>query len=340
MRVVLLAFCLIAVSAGQQTATKADPNLAEAVAHLERKDYQSAIRSLELAVQAAAHSNPEIYVLLATAHLNLKEPEAAFEACWRGLQAVPGSPQLERYYVSLVLTLSRPEERAPRFEEALQSAPDSPYFQLALGRVLAEADWHNNRAEDLLRAAARKLPKDPEARYRYADWLCSHEKNELCVTEISAALALDQTNLVAQMQGLAYLGNAQDGLDHPAAAERAYKRSQEFNARLGWPNRRISAYYARFLLGQGRTEEAERILNELVQRAPDCGPAHRELARLYVNTGRLQQAIDEGRLALSYPQGSLEDERAVHLNLIKAYYLLGRNEEAEQHRQWVKDHPN
>lgn len=212
MFVVFLACCLAVASAGQQVPSKPDPNLAAAAEQLQRKDFRSAIRSLELAERSAPRSNPEIYVLLSTAYLHVQEQAAAFESCLRGLKAIPGSARLERYCVSVVLT-GPAEERAGRLEAALRTAPGSPYFQMALGRVLAEADWHNMRAEALLRAAARKLPHDPEARYRYADWLCSHEKNEQCVAEIAAALALDPRNLVAQMQGYAFsTGTSHDGL--------------------------------------------------------------------------------------------------------------------------------
>ena len=331
---------LAAVALGPQPAGKPDLLIANATAQLEQRDFRSAIRTLELAEQTAPRSTPEIYVLLATAHLNLREQDAAFDACRRGLTAIPASARLERYFVSVVSTLDRPEDRARRLEEALNLAPQSPYLQMALGRVLADADWHNLAAEGLLRSAARKLPQDPEARYRYADWLCSHEKNEECVAEITAALALDPANLVARMQGHAYLANAQNGLDHADAAERAYRRSLEINVRLGWPNLRVPTYFARFLAEHGREKEAERVLDDLVRRAPDCGPAHRELARLYADTGRFEQAVVAGRRALAYAQGAKEDERALHLILAKALFALGRNEEAAEHQAWVKANPH
>jgi hypothetical protein len=60
------------------------------------------------------------------------------------------------------------DERAGRLRDALKSAPDFPYLQMALGRVLAETDWHNLDAEGL--PCDDPLPRGPEARHRYADW--------------------------------------------------------------------------------------------------------------------------------------------------------------------------
>ena len=335
-----LAGWILAGWAGPVDQPKRDPNLAAAMDYLKLNDIPNAIRALERAEQAAPRSSPEIYILLATAHLHLHERDAAFETCQKGLKLFPHSPPLARYYVSLALSQSEPVEQVARLEEALVISPQSPYIQMALGRVLAESDWHNLLAEGLLHAAARKLPRDPEARYRYASWLCSHEKSEQCVTEISVALALDPGNLVAQMQGYAYMGNAEDALGHVDSADRAFKRSLDLNARLGWPNVRVPTYYARFLTDQGRVKEAEQKLQEVLQRSPDNGPARRELARLYAVTGRMQEAVAEGRRALAYPQGEIADQRALRLILIKALVSLGQKAEAEEYEEWVREHPH
>jgi hypothetical protein len=135
------------------------------------------------------------------------------------------------------------------------------------------------------------------------------------------------------------LGNAQNGLDHAAAAEKEFRRSLEINAQLGWPNRRVPTYFARFLAEHGRDREAEQVLKDLLRRALDCGPGYRELARLYADTGRLQEAVATGRKALEYPQGGKDDERALHMILGKALAGLGRNAEADEHWSWVKANP-
>src|SRR5690349_16229380 len=75
-----------------EQAAGGDSPLAEALAHLERRDYQAALMASGKAVEAERES-AEVWTCMAAALSGLRRISAAEEACRRALQIDPGYPR-------------------------------------------------------------------------------------------------------------------------------------------------------------------------------------------------------------------------------------------------------
>ena len=105
-------------------------------------------------------------------------------------------------------------------------------------------------------------------------------------------------------------GDVDDGI---AGSEQAVALDPDHPAELG-----------RTLLEQGRLTEAERVLREAIQSAPDDAASYANLSRALLGLGRPEEAAAALREAVAYDLGNA----AYHADLGRALYGLGRDEEA------------
>jgi tetratricopeptide (TPR) repeat protein len=138
------------------------------------------------------------------------------------------------------------------------------------------------------------------------------------------------------MQIHTYLGITYERMHQPASAEDAFREAIVFNRKLVSPEPGILMQFAKFLQDEQRGTEAQEVINEILKFAPSFGLAHLERAKFLAELQRMEEALVEGELALKYAGTDPARQRAAHAFLARAYYALGRAEDAKLHQRWIE----
>jgi predicted Zn-dependent protease len=165
----------------------------------------------------------------------LEEKNQAIETSERGIEAHPGSPRLEKFYVDLLRSSCTKKEIKAKLVAGLQERPKSTSYMKGLGEILLEENPVDPQIEPLLKTAAEALPSDPEAHYLYGQWACLNDKSELSIRELTKAQVLTPSNEQARMQIFTYLGIAYDHLDRPTNADLAFRKAWRSTRNLRRP---------------------------------------------------------------------------------------------------------
>jgi tetratricopeptide (TPR) repeat protein len=315
-----------------------DPNVLAARDFMKQKNFGKAIEALELVIRFEPHSDPEVYIMLATCQMNLEQKNQAVETCERGIEAFPGNIRLERFYIDLLRSTGSKQDMKAKLVARLKERPKSTNYMKNLGEILLEENPLDPQIEPLLKTAADASPCDPEAHYLYGQWACLNDRSDLSIRELTKALTLTPDNNQARMQIYVYLGIAYDHLDRPNQADLAFRKALGLNHKLASPNPGTSMQYADFLLKRSREGEAEELIGQILKWAPSFAPAHMEQAKLLAKRKKLEEAATEGELALTYSGTDLIQLRAAHAFLAKTYFALGRSQDAQLHQKWIESH--
>ena len=326
----LFAFALALAASGR------DPVLVPAGALLDHDDFAGAAALLEPAA-AAPSRDAEVYLMLAVARVNLRQPQQAADSCERGMRAAPGSARLENYCTTLFRDMVPAGESVPRLERALAAHPDSGVLEKALGEALLAAAPNDSRIEALLSHAVAKLPEDPGAHYSYGQWACLHEKPALCITVMRNALALSETsNYRARLGAQTFIAMAEESQGHFDAAKSAYRAALEADRKLAPFNPEPAFQYVKFLQSRSEDEAAGALVEEILTRAPRFAPARFERAKTLFRQDQAKEAAVEAETALQSSKSDKTELRAIHTFLVKAYSVLGREDDAKRHQTWVE----
>jgi len=320
---------------------------------LSRGEFAQAAQMLERALAKGGSCDAETWLMLAVSYQNLGKGDRAFSACARGLKFFPKSERLQEYYGAVVVEGRSRAEALARLEEAVRAQPDAAPLRKTLGRLLFDPPTDDPKAGEHLAAAARLRPKDPEARYFHGLWACTkaaawadlagrrlpvvQESYELCLRELAQALTLTPPgNDQAVMQIHANIGSAEEALGRTDNARQAFRKALEANRRLSTPNPAVALEYARFLLRGSENAEAKAILNEILASDQRNAPARFERARVALDEGMTELAIEDARLALRDAQQDTALLRRIHSFLARTYHETGREDEADRHRRWFE----
>jgi tetratricopeptide (TPR) repeat protein len=331
--VVIFPLCFPAIS--QQFK---DPNLLAAEDYLKKGNFPKAVEAVELALTLDPKVDPDAYLMLGVALVNLKENPRALEALETGLEQFPKAVRLEQHYVSLLQRMGMPlPEVRQKLELRLKKAPGSLVLEKALGEALMKENPLSRQAQQLLEGVVQASPRDAEAHYLLGQWFCSNNKTEVCRAEMQKALQLAPAgNAPARLQIYLTLAGAESRLGHPAEAEAAYKKALEINRALPSPNPTAAYLYVKFLNDHSRGGETRPLVDEILKCAPGFGPARLERARFLSKEGKLEAALEDALEGLKDPRNDPDDLRALHSFLAKTYFSLGKTEEAKLHQDWLK----
>jgi tetratricopeptide (TPR) repeat protein len=99
------------------------------------------------------------------------------------------------------------------------------------------------------------------------------------------------------------------------AFERIVIRGTVFDGKTTprWSEDGIDITSARDAVRRADFDGASRILKQLILKQPNYGEAHQMLARVYLQTGDRQRALEHYKIALSNLPGDRESERAVEM---------------------------
>jgi tetratricopeptide (TPR) repeat protein len=295
---------------GQTGVAAQDRPLAVAVGQVQAGQFQEAIATLEAAIRSDPRGGENLYLLLAECHTRLADFEKGQGALRAGLRVYPGAPILER----------------------------------ALGQLLFRARFDSSEAGVLLANAAKMMPRDPQAKHYYAQWAYLNARERVCVEQEREALALPGLNDLAALQINTLLGMCYSRLlrEEEAAqgARLAFQRANEINTRQTAYDPVAAFHYVQFLSRYGDDAAAQTIVDEILKRIPQFGPARLEKAKYYDRSGDCARAITEAKLALTSGGNDINSERAAHILMARCYSLLGNAEEAAKEQQWIEAHPN
>lgn len=324
-------------------ALQLDPSLNEARKALARtyfinKDFTAVVHELERVLIDEPRAEPEVYVMLATAHFNMRAREKAIETSERGLQLHPDSEALDDFYAALLVECGAQPECRLKLAQNLQRRPNSPAYLKAVGKFLLQQDPRHQQAEEMLSRIVRALPQDAEARYLYAQWAHLNGQFQISLDTLKTVLAAPIISEQLKMQAHVLTALARDGLNDADGAEAAFRESLAINEKLPAPSPLAAHRYAEFLIKRTRDAEAQSIVEKILSWSPAFAPARMERAKFLAKRGELKQAITEAQTALQNSTNDPEQQRAAHTFLAKTLFAIGRRDEAQIHQRWVESH--
>jgi predicted Zn-dependent protease len=291
-----------------QAAQPPDPVM-RAVDQIRSGRYTDGVAALEAAMRANARAGEPAYLLLAQVHVEMADAPKALDTLRAGLRVYPSSPALEG----------------------------------ALGQLLFRIRFDDNEAGVLLARTATKRPRDPGARHYYAQWAYLNGQERVCITQEQQALTLPGLNDLAELQMHTLLGLCHSRFSDAASVEgarRAFERAHAINTRRTAYDPVASLHYVQFLVRQGDTAPAQVVVEQILARAPNFGPARLEAAKHLDRNGECETAIEAARLALASDGIDINSERAAHLLMARCHTQLGNTAEAEREQLWIEQHPN
>lgn len=302
-----------------------------------------AVLSLALSTAGMAFQQTPPPKALAAAGEKLKTgdlPEAA-----RILAAdIKANPQaIVAEYVLLeecYLRLQDIQNAQTTLQSALRVHPTSPILDRALGELLFHLKYDSSEAGTHLARAAKLLPRDPEAKHYYAQWAYLNARDRICAQQEKDALALPGLNEVALLQMYTLLGMCESRLEEEPEARSAFEHAQEVNARAPNYDPVSALTYVQFLTRYNDDSTAAKVVDGILQRIPEFGPAHLEKAKQYDRAGDLAHAVSEARLALTSAGIDANIERAAHSLIARCLRSLGDTEGSAREQEWIDAHPN
>ena len=324
-------FCALCVTVYAQTQT--DPNLLAAQSYIQQKNFAKAIQALDLVFQVQDKPPDAAFGMMATAQLNVGNKEQAIAFTERGVATYPASIKLAEFYVALLGEVATADETKTKLEQMVERQPRSIVFRKALARLLSNS---SAQADALFTGLAKDLPRDAETHYLFAQWACVNDKNELCISESTKAIALSASNLEAVMQLNTLRAMAHDTLNHVPQAEAAFRQALTANRKLSKPSPHACFKYVAFLVRHNRDAEAQTLNDELLKWSPEFGEAHFERAKWLAKQKRNQEALTSANRALLLLEKEPKQAKAIHAFLAKTYFALGQTAEAEFHQKAVE----
>jgi len=199
---------------------------------------------------AKSPQNVEMRGVLAQSCLYAKQYNCVLEQYRQILTVNPDSAQAHMLAGEALDGMNQTDKAIAEFQAAEKAAPTEPNVHFGLGYLC----WKQHRYQEAGQEFRKEIENDP-----------------------------------MHAQALAWLGDTEMKLEHPADAEAILRRAahQAGATPLAWLDLGI------VLAGQGKTDEAEADFRQAIQLDPNAVDAHWRLARLYQTTGKAGQARAE-----------------------------------------------
>jgi len=274
----------------------------------ESSNYLEAVQALQAAA-AKDPQNGDIQLLLTKSYLELQERDGAIASAEKAVTIDPESSVYHEWlgraygekadHASMFSAIGLAKKTHREFETAVRLDERNFSARQALIEFNCSAPGIVGGGEDKAKLEIEKLQSMDASEWHYALGNCRRQKKDFATADAEFKLALES---------------------HPKSAELIYdigdyaaKRSQMERllevAEIGEqaaPSDPRNLFYraAGLILGNEKTEEAERLLREYLQKAPKrtgyprYAAAHQWLGRLYENRGEKERAAKEFEAAL------------------------------------------
>jgi hypothetical protein len=136
------------------------------------------------------------------------------------------------------------------------------------------------------------------------------------------------------------LGMCESRLDEADAARIAFEHADQVNSRRTVYDPVAAMQYVQFVTRYDDDTSARRIVDVILERVPEFGPAHLEKAKQYDRANEPARAVEEARLALAASGNDANLERGAHILIARCLSALGDAEGSLREQQWIEAHPN
>jgi tetratricopeptide (TPR) repeat protein len=234
----------------------------------------------------------------------------------------------------------RPADAEQILRKGLSRHPANPVLERTLAELLMHEHFDSAEAGQLLARAVATAPGDPEARHYYAQWAYMNSRERICPAQERAALRLPGLNDMALLQMNTLLGMCDSHIEDIVGARAAFERADEINLRQKNYDPLAAWRYVGFLALFGEDAEVQSMVNQILDRTPDFGPALLERAKYLDRSGQPEKAVEVARLVLESAGNDFNVERAAHAILAKSFNALGQTADAAREQAWIEAHPN
>jgi tetratricopeptide (TPR) repeat protein len=305
---ILLQALLLAGTSSILASDKQSDSLDAARRAYEKSDYAKAVQELQVAA-AKEPQNGEIQLLLTKSYLELQEHDAAIASAERAVGIDPKSSMYHEWlgkaygekasHASMFSALSLARKTHKEFETAVQLDDRNFSARQALIEFDCSAPGMVGGGEDKAKPEIEKLQSMDAAEWHYAAGNCRRQKKDFTAADAEFELALESHPKSADL-----IYDIGDYVMRRTEADRLLEVAEQ-GEKIALSDPRGKFYRAvGLILQKERTEEAERLLREYLQRAPKrtayprYSTAHEWLGRLYEDKGAKDSAIREYEAAL------------------------------------------
>jgi tetratricopeptide (TPR) repeat protein len=285
---------------------------------------------------------PEAFIMAASSAVHVGDGRRAAQTCILGLRTYLNSDQIEQRCLE-VGRQGHLDEFVSRLESTLGDRSEDVPDLILLGRLMTDAGAHRGGAPGrrsglaVLERAVALAPSNPSALYNLGRCLRVADRLEEAIGMLQRAL---EARPDEELRTLIYtqLGLAYRVLKQEAKTEDAFRRAFEQNRKAPRYLPEPDFEFHDYLQFIGRSQQAENLLLEILRRAPGFLPARLGLARSLAKADRWEEAAREAELVAKHAD---EANRplilSAHLFLFRLYTKHGRKEEADRHREWLKE---
>jgi tetratricopeptide (TPR) repeat protein len=222
------------------------------------------------------------------------------------------------YFRGLALILQKPEEGLAELQQAARVAPHDAAVRLRLAEESLKLD-RLDEADALFRGLLAESPDNPRALLGHGQILSRRGQWQ----EALAPLKTAAEHPTARRSARVALAETYLRLGETAAAEAERRRAAEADADVSWPDPYLAeAHELRtglqpridqtlYLLRNGKPDEAEAVIAQVLHDHPDSDEAHLTWARVLIAKGDFAEAETELRRAIQ-----------LNPNLVDGHFLL------------------
>lgn len=285
-------------------------------------------------LQPLESANPEcaeVVVSLArlrAAQDNSAEAERLFS---RALILAPDDAVVHALFARFQLSQGLVRQAGHLVSQALSLDPDCADALVLQGQFLRERGFPGESRAVLEKALALD-PDNSEAHYELGVWFFRVNLFEQASRHFEAAVALGPQ----RARSLDYLAFSQEMLGEPEAAERNYRAAIEMNKRPFFDST-LDFNFGRFLLKQGRLDEALTHIDRAIELFPNRRGPRYERAKLCLAQGNYEAARDDAERALALGRpGDMVLDLQVYYLLTTIYSRLGEEELVEKYAELAR----
>ncbi|GAB4283124.1 MAG: hypothetical protein Kow0029_29100 [Candidatus Rifleibacteriota bacterium] len=281
-----------------------------------KKERQDVIKAL----RAVVKKNPEEFMAHYYLGIMISEEGSATTALKHFETALIGFPKSADIHVRMGKILdekNKPEEALEHYRKALELDPNNG---TALSKVgISELETGNSdKAYELLYKARQVQPDNPDTLRGLGAVLIEKGDNNEAMKVLEQALLFDQKH--AETHWL--LARAYENLRKPEKAAEHYELAKKYGRRDPEVKELIGYDLARSLMKAGKYSDAEAEYKKALKISPDKGTGYYELALLYSDIGREDDAIK------NYLKAYEEDKRFGD-GVMKAAYIYLKREDLD-----------
>ncbi len=269
----------------------ADLLAVRAAVHLQQGEVDAARKDAEAAL-AAQPNQSDATALLATLLWREDKRDEALAMLDKTIKASPDDIVLRQIYAQLLLTAERPGPAEAQLKEIIRLEPEVQGHRYRLAQLQA-AQKNTDAAVATLRDAVKAKPEDVEAKLALANLLVAQRSFEAAEQELLGFAKAAPRDLELKLG----IGRFYELNGRPEDAERIYR---EVMKEAGDKAQGVTARtrIASVMIRSGKTEEASKLLEEVLARNPSDTEALVMRAQLAIGRGNADAAITDLRTAL------------------------------------------